>query len=68
MRLIIQPDADQMAQWAANYIASKINKAKPTADKPLNWDSHRLIANEDIQGVDQTVRNRCGIVRARDHV
>lgn len=35
MRLIIQPDADQMAQWAANYIASKINKAKPTADKPF---------------------------------
>ena len=26
MRLIIQPDADQMAQWAANYIAAKINK------------------------------------------
>ena len=35
MRLIIQPDADQMAQWAANYIVSKINKAKPTAEKPF---------------------------------
>lgn len=35
MRLIIQPDANQMAQWAANYIAAKINKAKPTAEKPF---------------------------------
>ncbi|HBG58079.1 glucosamine-6-phosphate deaminase [Proteiniphilum sp. UBA1028] len=35
MRLIIQPDADQMAQWAANYIAAKINKAKPTAETPF---------------------------------
>lgn len=35
MRLIIQPDAKQMAQWAANYIAAKINKAKPTAEKPF---------------------------------
>lgn len=34
MRLIIQPEADMMAQWTANYIAAKINKAKPTADKP----------------------------------
>ena len=35
MRLIIQPDADQMAQWAANYIAAKINKAEPTDEKPF---------------------------------
>ena len=35
MRLIIQPDADQLAEWAANYVVSKINKAKPTADKPF---------------------------------
>lgn len=35
MRLIIQPDAGQMAQWAANYIAAKINKAEPTAEKPF---------------------------------
>ncbi|WP_436415034.1 glucosamine-6-phosphate deaminase [Petrimonas sp.] len=35
MRLIIQPDANQMAQWAANYIAAKINKANPTAEKPF---------------------------------
>ena len=35
MRLIIQPNADQMAQWAANYIAAKIIKAAPTADKPF---------------------------------
>lgn len=35
MRLIIQSDANQMAQWAANYIAAKINKANPTSEKPF---------------------------------
>jgi glucosamine-6-phosphate deaminase len=35
MRLIIQPDAALMAQWAANYIAAKINDAKPSAAKPF---------------------------------
>ncbi len=35
MRLIIQPDADQMAQWAANYIVAKINNANPTPEKPF---------------------------------
>ena len=35
MRLIIQPEADKMAQWAANYIAGKINNAKPTASNPF---------------------------------
>ncbi|MGI6047515.1 MAG: glucosamine-6-phosphate deaminase [Petrimonas sp.] len=35
MRLIIQPDANQMAQWAANYIAAKINKANPTVENPF---------------------------------
>ncbi len=35
MRLIIQPDAGQMAQWAANYIVSKINRSNPTAEKPF---------------------------------
>ncbi len=35
MRLIIQPEAETMAQWAANYIAAKINEAKPSASKPF---------------------------------
>ena len=35
MRLIIQPNAGDMAQWAANYIAAKINKANPTQEKPF---------------------------------
>ncbi len=35
MRLIIQPDANQLAKWAANYIAAKINKANPTSDHPF---------------------------------
>ena len=35
MRLIIQPDYQQVSQWAANYVAAKINKANPTAEKPF---------------------------------
>ncbi|MFR9166130.1 MAG: glucosamine-6-phosphate deaminase [Dysgonomonas sp.] len=34
MRVIIQPDYSLMSKWAANYIAAKINEAKPTASKP----------------------------------
>ena len=33
MRLIIQPNAGDMAQWAANYISAKLNKANPTQEK-----------------------------------
>lgn len=35
MRLIIQPNYDLLSQWTANYVVSKINKAKPTKDKPF---------------------------------
>lgn len=35
MRLIIQPDYQQVSQWAANYVAAKIRKAAPTAEKPF---------------------------------
>ena len=35
MRLIIQPDYENMSQWAANYVASKIKKANPTAENPF---------------------------------
>lgn len=35
MRLIIQSDFNNLSQWAANYVAAKINAAKPTADKPF---------------------------------
>lgn len=35
MRLIIQSDFQNLSQWAANYVAAKINKAKPTANKPF---------------------------------
>lgn len=35
MRLIIQPDYDNLSRWAANYVASRIISAKPTADKPF---------------------------------
>lgn len=35
MRLIIQPDYQTISQWAANYVAASINKAKPTPEKPF---------------------------------
>ena len=35
MRLIIQPDYENVSKWAANYVASKINGAKATAQKPF---------------------------------
>jgi len=35
MRLIIQPDYESLSKWAASYIAAKIIKAAPTADKPF---------------------------------
>ena len=35
MRLIIQPDYESLSQWAADYIATTINKANPTAEKPF---------------------------------
>ena len=35
MRLIIEPNYDLMSQWAANYVAAKINAAQPTAEKPF---------------------------------
>ncbi len=35
MRLIIQPDAANVAEWSAIYIARKINDSKPTPEKPF---------------------------------
>jgi len=35
MRLIIQPDYQNVSKWAANYVAAKINQANPTAKKPF---------------------------------
>jgi glucosamine-6-phosphate deaminase len=35
MRIIIQPSADAMSNWAASYIVNKITKFKPTAQKPF---------------------------------
>ena len=34
MRLIIHKNFDNLSTWAAHYIVRKINKFKPTADKP----------------------------------
>lgn len=35
MRLIIEPDYENVSEWAANYVAAQINKANPTAAKPF---------------------------------
>lgn len=35
MRLIIQPQYEQLSKWAAAYVASRIKKFNPTADKPF---------------------------------
>ena len=35
MRVIIEPNYQLVSKWAANYVASKINAAKPTAVKPF---------------------------------
>ncbi|MDR1557752.1 MAG: glucosamine-6-phosphate deaminase [Tannerellaceae bacterium] len=35
MRLIIEPDYEQLSQWAANYVASSIRKARPSDAKPF---------------------------------
>lgn len=35
MRLIIEPNYEQVSQWAARYVASRIVAAKPTADHPF---------------------------------
>ena len=35
MRVIIEPDYQKLSQWAANYVANKINAANPTPEKPF---------------------------------
>lgn len=35
MRVIIQPDYQNISEWAANYIASKLIAANPTSEKPF---------------------------------
>ena len=35
MRLIIEPDYQNVSKWAANYIASKILAAQPTQERPF---------------------------------
>jgi glucosamine-6-phosphate deaminase len=35
MRVIIEPNFEKLSIWAANYIAKKINAARPTEEKPF---------------------------------
>lgn len=35
MRLVIQPDYENLARWTAHYIARKIKLANPTGEKPF---------------------------------
>lgn len=35
MRLIIEPSYNEVSQWAANYVAARINEANPTPEHPF---------------------------------
>ena len=35
MRLIIEPDYENVSKWAAAYVAARINEANPTEEKPF---------------------------------
>ena len=35
MRVIIEPDYQQLSRWAAEYVAAKINAAQPTEEHPF---------------------------------
>ena len=35
MRLIIEPNYEEVSRWAARYVAARINEANPTAEKPF---------------------------------
>ena len=35
MRIVIKKDKKKVGKWVANYVAEKINKAKPTKEKPF---------------------------------
>ena len=35
MRLIIQPNYENVSKWTANYVAAKINRANPNEEKPF---------------------------------
>ena len=35
MRLIIQPDYENVSKWAARFVARRINEANPTPDRPF---------------------------------
>ena len=35
MRLIIEPDYERVSEWAARYVAHRINEAHPTAERPF---------------------------------
>ena len=35
MRILIHENYDRLSKWVANYVADKINKSRPTKDKPF---------------------------------
>ena len=35
MRVIIEPDYNELSRWAAEYVAARINESQPTAEKPF---------------------------------
>lgn len=54
MRVIIESDYQALSQWAANYVASKINAANPTPENLCFRLSHRIFTARHVQSADRT--------------
>ena len=69
MRVIIEPDYQKLSQWAANYVASKINAANPTPEKPFvlgcPTGSSPSSLSRYVQSADRTEQTRKSIFPER---
>lgn len=53
MRLIIEPNYEQLSKWAANYVAAKIKAANPTAEKTIRTGlAYRIFSAGYVQEPD----------------
>ena len=58
MRLIIEKNYDLMSEWAANYVAKRINEFAPRS-------SYRLIAVRYVPQADRTQQRRQSFIPKR---
>ena len=55
MRLIIEPNYEQLSKWAANYVAAKIKKANPDGRETICIGlAYRLFSLGHVQESDRT--------------